>query len=99
MFDLSASTVGFFALVLVDASIYQMLHGLYVVTVSVLSMVFLKRVFYRHHFLAMGLVVLGVFLVGLAEILFDEEKKSKHDLTQSLVGIIMLLISQVLASG
>jgi hypothetical protein len=82
----------FVALVLTTASVYQMLRGLIVVITAIMSVTILKRKLYRHHYVGVTLVFMGVFLVGLASVLFVKESSDARDPT---LGLILLLISQV----
>ena len=90
--DTCASTLMFVALVLTTASVYQMLRGLIVVITAILSVTILKRKLYRHHYVGCTLVFFGVFIVGLSSVLFE---KSSSDAKSPIVGLILLLISQI----
>jgi drug/metabolite transporter (DMT)-like permease len=52
-FDIMASTLMFVALTMIAASIYQMMRGLIVFVAAMLSILFLKRKYYRHHWMAL----------------------------------------------
>ena len=64
MFDLCGSTLLFIALTMISASVYQMLKGSLVFIAAVYSMLILKRRFFRHHWIALIIVITGVVLVG-----------------------------------
>ena len=89
-FDTCSSTLNFVALVLTTASIYQMIRGLIVVITALFSVTILKRKLFRHHWLGVILVFLGVFVVGLSSIIFPQKSS---DAPQPDVGLILLLIS------
>lgn len=71
--DLTASSMVFFALTMVAASIVQMMGGLIVFMTAMMSVIFLKRKLYRHHWTALFLIVGGVALVGLSAILSEDD--------------------------
>lgn len=56
-------------LTMVPASVYQMVRGTVVVFTAIESRLFLKRKVYRHHITAIIFIVIGVFQVGLVDVL------------------------------
>ena len=64
--DLIGSTSVFFGLTQIVASIVQMTRGLVVVFTALVSYFYLGRLFFRHHLIAIFLIVLGIILVGLS---------------------------------
>jgi len=74
MCDVLASTLMFIALTLVDASVYQMMRGLIVFITAIFSIIFLKRVLYRHHYTALALIIGGIALVGVANIIATKDQ-------------------------
>jgi drug/metabolite transporter (DMT)-like permease len=75
-FDVCASSLMFLALVLIPASIYQMMRGMIVFVAAIFSIIFLGRRYFRHHWTALVFVVSGVVIVGASPLLFPEDKKS-----------------------
>lgn len=59
---------------------------------ATLSAIFLKRKFYRHHFVGIGSTLIGLGLVGTFSIL--DSRHSSGDRVE-LIGVILLLIAQV----
>jgi drug/metabolite transporter (DMT)-like permease len=57
------------------ASIVQMLSGTNIVYSALLTVFYLKKRLYRHHYLAIGLIVAGVVIVGLDCILYDKHEQ------------------------
>ena len=93
--DIIASTLMNIALTMVPASVYQMLRGMIIIITAGMSIIFLKRKLYRHHWWSIIIIFLGVFLVGLAALIF-----SKKDSTPTKVlGIILLIVSQFFAGA
>lgn len=68
MCDFCATCLQFAGLLMVPASIWQMLRGGTLVIVAIFSVLFLNRKLFRHHILGLFLVVCGITLVGLAAI-------------------------------
>ena len=66
--DLCASTLMFVALTMVSPSVYQMMRGLIVVITALMSVVFLGKMQYRHHWTGVVLIITGVFIVGYASV-------------------------------
>jgi drug/metabolite transporter (DMT)-like permease len=92
--DVCGSTLMFVALVMVPPSVYQMMRGLIVVITALMSIIFLKRKQYRHHWTGIVLIITGVFLVGYVSI--KAEGSSGSDSGGSEVfGIFLLICSQM----
>ena len=90
--DFAGSTLMFIALTMVPASVYQMMRGFINVVTPLLSIIFLKRKQYAHHWLGIACIVIGVAEVGWIAIKFENED---DDTTGSVtVGIMLLLIAQ-----
>jgi drug/metabolite transporter (DMT)-like permease len=98
-FDVLASSLMFLALTMIPASIYQMMRGLIVFVAAILSIIFLKRRFHRHHWTSLALVVGGVAIVGASPILFPEKNKDDDDENLVYIGIILVVIAQLFAGG
>lgn len=88
-FDIIASTLMNIALTMVDASVYQMLRGMIIIITAAMSIYFLKRKLYRHHWSSIAVIFLGVFMVGLAALLYTDDGST----STSGTGIILLVIS------
>jgi drug/metabolite transporter (DMT)-like permease len=93
-FDIIASTLMNIALTMVAASVYQMLRGIIIIITAVMSIIFLKRKLYRHHWTSMAVIFIGVFMVGTAALLYDS-----GDDSTSAFGLILLFIAQLFAGG
>lgn len=84
----------FIALGLVPASVYQMMRGFIVVLTCLFAVIFLRRRYFRHHWLGVVLVTLGIALVGVAAVLFDSKKDDTKSTDSMIAGVMMLLVSQ-----
>lgn len=96
MFDLVSSTLSITALTMVAASVYQMLRGFSVVIVAGMAKLWVKsKPQYRHHGIALLIIFMGVFCVGLSSTIFAGESSESTD----ALGIILLFISQIFHGG
>lgn len=62
--DFAGSTLMFIALTMTPASVYQMIRGFVNVVTPILSIIFLKRKQYLHHWTGITCIVIGVAEVG-----------------------------------
>mmetsp|Transcript_6634 Transcript_6634/g.9804 ORF Transcript_6634/g.9804 Transcript_6634/m.9804 type:complete len:373 (+) Transcript_6634:8-1126(+) len=93
-FELFASSLMFMGLVLSAASVFQMIRGFVVVVVAIYSKIFLKRSLFRHQILGMVSCTIGVFLVGLASILYEAPSARNP-----VLGVVLLLLGQLFAGA
>lgn len=82
--DIIGSTLMNVGLMLVAASIYQMTRGALVLFVGLFSVLFLKRKLFLYHWFSLVVVVLGVAIVGLADVLFGGDKQNKNHTSQGI---------------
>lgn len=92
--DIIGSTLTFIALTLCAASVYQMMRGTIVIICAGMSMIFLKKRQYRHHWLSLLTIFIGVFMVGLSSLLYENNESGSG--TKPL-GIILVLVGQLFA--
>jgi drug/metabolite transporter (DMT)-like permease len=93
-FDVIASSLMNIALTEVAASVYQMLRGMKIVVTAGMSILFLKKKLYIHHWSSVGCIFFGLILVGIAVLTGD----SSSSIGSSPLGIIILLIATVFSS-
>ena len=98
-FDIIASTLMFVALTMIAASIYQMMRGLLVFVAAMMSVIFLKRRFYRHHWTALAFVVGGVAIVGASPVLYPDDDSGNTDSSNAIFGILLVVAAQLFAGG
>lgn len=60
-----------------------------IIITAAMSILFLKRILYRHHISSIATIFLGIVLVGLAYLLKDSDDGTKT----GILGIVLLLIS------
>ena len=82
----------FIGLALTAPSVYQIIRGFLTVPVLIFSLIFLKRKFYRHHIFGVICIVLGLVIVGIDSIIEKSPSSNNPE-----IGIIVLVISQVIA--
>lgn len=92
--DAVGSTLLLFAYLYIPVSIAQMIQGSIVMITAIFSIIFLKRVLFRHHWSGLLLVVIGIALVGVAVMIAKND--SSDD--KPLVGLILMFCS-ILAQG
>ena len=94
--DLMASTINTFGLTYLTTSMYQMMRGLELFFVCLWSRIFLKNPIYRHAYLGIGSLILGLAIVGLNSIIFKKDNESVAK--NPAVGIILMCTSQFFSS-
>lgn len=92
--DAVGSTLLLFAYLYIPVSLAQMIQGSIVIITAILSIIFLKRRLYRHHWSGLVLVVLGIFLVGLSVMIAKNDDKDQ----KTTLGIV-LMIGSILTQG
>ena len=90
--DFAGSTLMFIALTMVPASVYQMMRGFINVVAPILSIIFLKKKQYLHHWVSIACIVLGVAEVGYIAIKFEDSEDESGSAGSVTFGIILLLI-------
>jgi len=78
----------------VPASIVMMLGGFLVFTVAIMSIMFLKRKLYRHHWTGLFLILSGIGMVAIAAL-----SKNKHKSEGSPVLGFAMVIGSLLLQG
>jgi len=86
--DICGSSLQFISLNLINQSIYVMLRGGVPVLTAFLSVVFLGRKLYSHHFLGLTLAVVGITIVGISQFISDTSTSSNI-----VLGLICVLLS------
>lgn len=76
--DMTATSLMYIGLTMTDASIFQMLRGSVVIFTSILSVIFLGRKLRPYHWFSVFLILLGVFIVGLASTLANKGETTTH---------------------
>ena len=96
--DFLGSTLMFIALTMCPPSVYQMMRGIITVITAVLSIIFLGRQQYRHHWTGLVCIILGVAEVGYIAIYYQNKEEADDPAADTsagsvATGIVLLLIS------
>jgi drug/metabolite transporter (DMT)-like permease len=78
--DLVATATMYFGLTLTNASSFQMLRGSVIVFVAILSKLYLKRATVKREWYGIGCIIIGLFIVGLADIFNQPEEKTLSEI-------------------
>lgn len=100
--DILGTTLMNVGLLLVAPSIYQMVRGALVLFVGLFSVIFLKRRLHLFQWLALGGVVAGVAIVGLAGALWPDKKAQigsnadgLSDASRAITGVVLIAGAQI----
>eukprot|EP00737_Agarophyton_chilense_P004485 gb/GEZJ01005679.1/.p1 GENE.gb/GEZJ01005679.1/~~gb/GEZJ01005679.1/.p1 ORF type:complete len:483 (-),score=57.62 gb/GEZJ01005679.1/:143-1591(-) len=96
LFDLFATACGTTGLLYTTVSVYQMLRGAMLVWTAILSIVFLKRRLTTLNYAGIVLCVVGIVMVGLANIWVEQSSASRNEI---IFGITVILVGQVLQAA
>lgn len=96
LFDLFATACGTTGLLYTTVSVYQMLRGAMLVWTALLSIIFLRRRLSALNYGGILLCVLGIALVGMANVWAEGSAASR---SQTLFGIVIILIGQILQAA
>lgn len=94
--DICGSTLMFIALTQCAASVYQMMRGIIVIITALLSIAFLGKKQYCHHWMSLLSIITGVAVVGVVGVSMSakEDDGGDSDTTPtSVLGVLLLLIS------
>ena len=79
---------------MVAASVYQMLRGMKIIITAAMSILFLKKKLYRHHWSSIAFIFIGLILVGIAVLL-----STTSGISTDPLGVIILILATVFSSG
>jgi len=99
-FDSIGSSLQITSLLLIPASVNQMLRGGVIAFTCLLSKIFLKTQVYSHHLLGIAICILGFILVGIATIVGSDSSSTSGPSTGLvIVGILMVVASLFVQAG
>ena len=91
--DFFGSTIATFGLVYLSSSIYQMMRGILIIFVMILSILILKSKMLAHNYLGALILIIGLILTGISPMVEgDDEENSEFK------GIILIIISQIFSA-
>lgn len=84
-----------------SASVFQMLQGVSVLITALFSLCILGSKQYRHHWVALVLIVLSLGLVGATPLLYrkGDEEESTNSYFAITVAIVLILIAEMFEGG
>ncbi|EAR87419.1 nucleotide-sugar transporter (macronuclear) [Tetrahymena thermophila SB210] len=94
--DFVTSTLSFFALEFMPTSLYSMVRGGGLIITTLFSVIFLKRKLYRHHYLGLLTVMIGITTAGVVVTLNSSSGGSQSKI---ILGIILLVCSFITFSS
>ena len=100
--DFCGSTIQIFGLAMMAGSVYQMFRGSLIFFTALFSVIFLKNKLYRHHFLALIVVICGLILVGTSSKVWPPERPascSSSGRQESVYGIILVICGQIFSAS
>lgn len=93
--DLVSSTLMFIALTQCAASVYQMMRGMIVIITALMSMLFLGKKQYIHHWLSLLSIISGVAVVGMIGVMMsNKDGESEGTTPTSTLGVVLIILSQ-----
>jgi len=92
VFDILGSSISSISLSFLPSSIYQMFRGAIIIFTCTASILFLKNKYYRHHFLGICIVVVGLIIVGVNAALSGSSDQFDSKI---VLGIFLVVLSQV----
>ena len=92
IFDILGSSISSISLTFLPSSIYQMFRGAIIIFTCTASILFLKNKYYRHHFLGICIVVIGLIIVGVNAALSGSSNEFDSKI---ILGIFLVVLSQV----
>lgn len=87
--DFLANFINIFVSILLTLSVYQTLQSSIIIFTVIASIIILKSKYYKHHYLGLCLVIIGLIINGLTE---DNSGENK------VFGIFLIILSQLLSS-
>ncbi|NWT77498.1 S35F6 protein, partial [Lanius ludovicianus] len=94
--DMAATSIMYVALNMTSASSFQMLRGSVIIFTGLLSVAFLGRKLEGSHWSGILLTILGLALVGLADL--RGSGGAEHGLADVVTGDLLILLAQVIVS-
>ncbi|NWT76863.1 S35F6 protein, partial [Prunella himalayana] len=94
--DMAGTSIMYVALNMTSASSFQMLRGSLIIFTGLLSVAFLGRRLEWSHWLGILLTILGLALVGLADL--HGSGGTEHGLADVITGDLLILLAQAIVS-
>ncbi|XP_042301590.1 solute carrier family 35 member F6 [Sceloporus undulatus] len=94
--DMTGTSLMYVALNMTSASSFQMLRGAVIIFTGLLSVAFLGRKLALSQWLGILVTILGLVVVGLADLLNSNDEK--HQLSDVITGDLLIIMAQVIVA-
>ena len=94
--DVLGTSLMYIGLNLTSASSFQMLRGSVIIFTGLLSVGFLNATLQGFKWLGMGLVTLGLVVVGVSDIYFDDQPND--DINGIITGNLLIIMAQIVTA-
>jgi len=94
--DVLATSLMYIGLNLTSASSFQMLRGAVIIFTGLLSVGFLNATLQGFKWLGMGLVTMGLVVVGVSDIYFDNQPND--DINGIITGNLLIIMAQIIVA-
>jgi drug/metabolite transporter (DMT)-like permease len=99
LFDSVGSSLQIISLLLIPASVNQMLRGGVIIFTCILSKIFLGRKVHSHHLLGVFMCVVGFIFVGISTVLASNSSSASNaTVGGTIAGLIMVIASLLVQS-
>lgn len=103
MFDLIGIGIALCGLLLVPASIWQILRGAEIIFAEIISVMLLKQKSFAYKWLSVAVCILGIAVVGAGSVLGSQDQSATGEKTEPsnllALGIGLVLFSQIVQAG
>lgn len=99
IFDCMATTLMCAGLTMTEASSFLMLRGSVIIFVALMSICFLSRRLKLHEWIGIVFITIGLILVGIADGQKSSNDDEDHDMSEMIVGDILIIIAQFIAAS
>ena len=101
LFDTMASCLQVFALLLIPASVNQMLNGGVIIFTCIFSKIFQGRPVHRHHLFGVISCIIGYVIIGYASIIQNggDSSGKKASTFGTIAGLLMVICGLVIHGG
>lgn len=96
--DMTATSIMYVGLNLTFASSFQMFRGSVIIFVGLLSVGFLGRILGKRQWTGIGLVIIGLAIVGIADFMTKSSDSENLDKNSIITGDLLIIIAQVITS-
>jgi drug/metabolite transporter (DMT)-like permease len=94
--DMTGSSIMIIGLTMTTASSFQMLRGAVIIFTGFLSVAFLGKRLYKHHWLGMVFVVGGLVIIGVGDTVYGGD--SGPDKNKQLTGDLLVVMAQIIVA-